>query len=150
MRYIGNLIAIAIVVILIIGLINFRNTDTYQNLKRSSSRPIQIVKQGIEVFKHNIGFTFSPQRERGITMVKKEVQLIGLVPDFFGDFGRKDWDNFWNVIYEPVKEKQGLYEVKRYRSKAEIRSYLVSNYYGVFSNLNDNQWKYFWEIVLSN
>ena len=149
MKYIGNLIAIAIVVFLIVSVINFKKTDTYQELKARSSQPIQVLKQGVEVFKHNLGFTFSPQRERDVTMVQKETQLIELAPDIFGGFGQKDWKDFWNVIYEPIKEKQGLYEVKRYRSKAEIRSYFVGNYYSGFSNLNQNQWKYFWEIVLS-
>lgn len=145
MRVFKNLIGIAILTLLVLGIINFKekikpklqNTNVWQNLS-----------QRIEIFKHNLSFTVSPQRRRPFNLPEREAKLIHVAPDALGKFRPDEWRRFWNAIYEPIKEKQGSFMVKRYRTQREIEDRLKHSHPKPFTYFTENHWSYFWSIVL--
>ena len=146
-RYIVNLVAIGLIVALIFGAINFKNTGKDKFLKKKLNKPLGFVKEAIAVTKHNLTFEFSQKRNKSITLVWQESNLINFSPNLFGNFNRADWDEFWAVIYDPIKEKKGFFKVKRYRTKEEIRDYLIRLYGDALSFNHYSDWQYFWKIV---
>ena len=69
------------------------------------------------------------------------------MPDFFGKFKYKDWQEFWNIIYEPIEEEQGQFKVKRHRTQEEIEGHLMYYYPEPFSRFRKRQWDHFWSVI---
>jgi len=147
MRILKNLIGIAILSLLVIGIVNFNSEIKPAIMNSQVGDFIRLVQKRIDVFKHNLSFTVSPQRRRPFDLLAKESRLIHMAPNTFGQYGPSDWGEFWNVVYQPLKEKEGSFMVKRYRTKGEIESWLVSKHSKPFSKFTEKHWKYFWDII---
>lgn len=147
MKYIKNLIGIAVVIVLALGIINFHKIDRLNSLKSTISSWFGFTKQRVDVFKHNLSFTLAPGRKRPLSFLNREAKLIHLAKDVFGQFDPSQWDDFWKLIYDPVEESQGSLKVKRYRSQEEIEYYLEDTYFNPFSYFKKEHWDYFWSIV---
>ncbi len=147
MRVFKNLIGIAILSLLIFGIVNFNSKIKPVIMDSRVGDLIDIAKQRIDVFKYNLSFTVSPQRRRPFDLLARESKLIHMAPGSFGQYTPPDWTEFWNLIYEPIKEKKGSFMVKRYRTKSEIENYLINKHPTPFSKFTRKHWKYFWNII---
>ena len=148
MKYIVNILAIIILFAVILGIISFKQADSFQPLRDTVNQPINFVKDSLKALRYNILFDFLQKKEKSISMVKEESELMSLSPNSFGEFSRQDWDKFWEVIYQPVKEKKGNFSFKRYRTKEEIKKRFLELYEPAFFGFGSDDWKYFWKIVL--
>ena len=147
MKYIKNLIGIVVVIVLVLVIINFHKIDRLASLKATIGSWFGVTKQKVDVFKHNLSFTVNPQRRRPLSSISREAKLSHLAKNVFGQFEPYQWDEFWNLVYDPIKEKQGESMVKRYRTQEEIESYLKHSYSNPFSYFKKEHWDYFWSIV---
>jgi hypothetical protein len=147
LKYFVNIIAIIIVILLIWGIVQIKEKDKPYPFKGRIERFFDQVKQFVKIKKHNINMETSPPRRRPLTFIKKEETLRLFAPDPFEEFGPDDWRFFWDIFYEPIKEKQGKFMVKRYRTEEEIKIYLTEEYPNPFSYFKPVHWSYFWEIV---
>lgn len=147
MKYFINIIAIIVVVLLVLGAIQFKSSDTYYYLKSRVEYFFQRAKNYVEVKKHNIGMETAPKRKAPLTFIVQEETLRRYIPHVFGKFDQQEWNEFWGLIYEPIKEKQGFFKVKRYRSKSEIESYLKNHYPDPFTRFRESNWYDFWNIA---
>lgn len=147
MKYILNILVIILLVFAVRGVIEFKKSSEYRSIKSKVNRSLDPIKEYVEVKKHNINIENNPGRKSPVTSIEKEERLKMLLPDVFGEFSRKDWKNFWSFIYKPVANKEEGISKKQFRSKEEIKSYLLSQYPS-FSRFQSDHWNYFWEIVL--
>ncbi|MBP7088577.1 MAG: hypothetical protein KBB01_04685 [Candidatus Omnitrophica bacterium] len=148
MKYLVNILAIAILFIIILGIVNFKKSDNFESLKDNANGPVNFVKDGLKALKYNIFFDFSQKKKKSISMAREEAELMSLAPHLFGEFSRQDWDKFWEVIYQPIKEKKGNFSFKRYRTKEEMRERFLKLYESAFFGFGSDDWKYFWKITL--
>lgn len=148
MRYVVSIIFLLLVVSFALEIRNFKDSSAYYSVKARLANFFQNVTQFVKVKKHNIFVELFPERKRPITFIKQETSLKMFLPDFFGEFSYADWQKFWVLFYEPMKEKQQGFIVKRYRSKEEVEEYLAYRYSEPFSHFQKQHWDYFWSIVL--
>ncbi len=147
MKYFKNLIGIAVVIALALGIINFHKIGKSGFLRSKADIWRESIEQKVGVFKHNLSFTFAPERKRPLSFISREAKLSHLAKNVFGQFDPSQWNDFWNLIYDPIEEKQGNSMVKRYRTQEEIEGYLKYNYSNPFSHFKKEHWDYFWSIV---
>ena len=145
MHLFKNFIGIAILTLLVLGIINFKEKI---KPKLQSIKVWQNINQQIEIFKHNLSFTISPKRKRPFSFVEREARLFHLAPSAFGQFSTGAWKEFWNLIYEPIEEKQDSFMVKRYRTHREIENHLKNTYLEPFTLFERKHWNSFWKIAL--
>lgn len=148
MKYFVNILAIIILFAVVLGIINFKKSDDFRSLKNTVDEPVDFVKGGLKALKYNILFDFLQKKEKSVSMVKEEAELMSLSPNLFGEFSRQDWDKFWEVTYKPIKEKKGNFSFKRYRTKEEMKERFLELYGQNFFSFGSDDWKYFWKIVL--
>ncbi len=146
MKYIVNIIAICILAIVIYGLVQFKETGSYIFLRSKVNKTLNFAKEKATNVKQNIAMDISGERKKPVLLVDKETYLINLSPKTFVNFGPRDWDKFWDVIYDPIREG-GVFGAKRYRTKEEIKSYLINNFSSDFSRLRRRDWEILWKIV---
>ncbi len=147
MKYIVNIIALIALVFIIYGAVRFKETGRYETIRSRASRVVGLVKQKTGIVKDNIALELGGERKKPTTsLVKKETRLIALSPETFQDFNYNDWQEFWSIIYDPIREEGGLFAPKRYRTKEEIKGYLLDRYSG-FSRFRTGHWRFFWDIV---
>ncbi|MFH1519903.1 MAG: hypothetical protein ABIE75_04975 [Candidatus Omnitrophota bacterium] len=147
MKYLKNLIGIATVILLALAIINFHKTEKLSFVRSKIGILREFIKGKVEFFKQDVSFSFNPQRKRPLSFINRESELIHLAKDVFGQFTPPQWEKFWNLIYDPIEEKQGSSKVKRYRTQEEIQAYLRYNYSNPFSYFKKEHWNYFWSIV---
>lgn len=91
-------------------------------------------------------------RRRPIIFIEREIELKLYIGEPFRDFTKKDWDEFWNIIYgvfpKDAPEKEGLPRKVRQLTEDEIASELMSRYPQPFAYFNESNWKIFFGIVL--
>jgi len=147
MKYFKNFIGIVVVIVLAVGIISFHKIERLTFLKATIGSWFGITKQKVDVFKHNLSFTFAPERKRPLSCISREGKLIHLAKDVFGQFDPSQWNDFWNLIYDYIEEEQGDSMVRRYRTQGEIEGHLRYNYPNPFSYFKKESWAYFWSIV---
>ena len=147
MKYFKNIIGIAIVIALVWGIVNFHKIKELDFLKSKADIWRESIKQKVGVFKHNLSFTFAPERKRPLSSLAEEAKLSHLAQNVFGQFDPSQWGDFWDLIYDPIEEEQGGSMVKRYRTQEEIESYLKYTYSKPFSYFKKEHWDYFWSII---
>lgn len=147
MKYFKNLIGIVVVIVLALGIVNFHKIKRLTSLRATVGSWFGATKQRVDVFKRNLSFTFAPERKPPLSFLSKEAKLSHLAKNVFGRFSPAQWDNFWNLIYDPIEEKQGNSMVKRYRTQEEVERYLEHNYSKPFFYFEKEHWDYFWSIV---
>jgi hypothetical protein len=149
MKYIVNIIAIALVIVLVFLAIYLKNSGNYP-LNEQIRNFSKYFSQFINVVKHNVGMEISPLRKQNLTYIEREASLREYLPTVFGQFSDRDWQNFWALIYEPIQKKQGKFKVKTYRTKDEIEDYLREHYPNSFGYFQANHWFNFWSIARVN
>jgi len=147
MKYLKNIIGIAVVVAVALFIINFHKIKETGFLTSQAGSWRASVDQKLEIYKHNFSFTFAPERKRPLSFLSREAKLIHLAKNVFGQFDPGEWNEFWNLIYDPVEEEQGDNLVKRYQTQEEIEYYLKYTYSNPFSYFQKEHWNYFWNIV---
>ncbi|MBD3246888.1 MAG: hypothetical protein GF333_07780 [Candidatus Omnitrophica bacterium] len=147
MKYVLNLVALAVIGLVIFGVMRFKKSDAYYTYRQKLDDITSEGSEYLEVKKHNIKMDYGPGRDRPITFVKRETLLREYLPMVFGHFSDEEWKNFWEIVYKPVPKKKGDYRVKQYRSHSEIESILRRAYPNPFTYLKPEHWKVFWKIV---
>jgi|TARA_B100000315_G_C14584071_1_gene591989 hypothetical protein len=150
MKYLVNVVALVLVVLIVIGIIKFKDSDSYYAWQKKTERATKGVSDFMAVRKNNMEMEMSPERQRPLTFIEKEEKLKMFVPTVFDSFTDKSWKDFWNFIYDPVQDDEGALAAKRYREKSEVESYLRYRYPKPFSNFREDHWHYFWEITLGD
>ncbi len=148
MKYFKNFIGIVVVIALALGIISFHKIERLTSLKATIGSWFGITKQKVDIFKHNLSFTFAPERKRPLSFISREARLIHLAKDVFGQFEPSQWDDFWNLVYDYIEEDQGDLMVRRYRTQGEIEGHLRYTYPNPFSYFRKETWDYFWGIAL--
>ncbi|MDD3296397.1 MAG: hypothetical protein PHU64_03455 [Candidatus Omnitrophica bacterium] len=146
MKYISNIIAIAIIAGLVYAAVQFKQSDAYHNLRLNADNFFKRADTFVKVRKNNISMEIAPVRKRHISMLEVQANLENWMPQVFGALGDEDWRQFWDFIYEPISEKQGGFTVKRYHTRQEAESYL-KNKYPDLSYLRENDWSEVWGIA---
>lgn len=149
MKYFINLIAIILIVAFTFWILNSSNSPNIVRARMKIGEYMDNVKEYLKIKKHNINIIYdrrSKRYSRPLVTVGRESLLKRYLPDVFKNFSRKDWDEFWSLIYEPVDEEQGKYIVKRYLTREEIKDILKSRFV-VFSYLSDAYWNIFFDII---
>jgi len=147
MKYFKNLIGIVLVIALALVIISFHKVERLASLRATIGSWFGVTKQRVDIFKHNLSFTFAPERKRPLSVIGREAKLIHLAQNVFGQFDPSQWNDFWSLIYDPIEEEQGDLIVKRYRTQEEIESYLKYTYSNPFSYFKKESWEYFWGLV---
>ncbi|MFA7676876.1 MAG: hypothetical protein WCY34_01765 [Candidatus Omnitrophota bacterium] len=146
MKYLSNLIAIVIIVGLVYAVVQFKQSDTYYNLRSKTDSFFRRADTFVKVRKNNISMEMAPSRKRHISMLEVQANLENWMPQVFGAFSDGDWQQLWDFIYQPISEKQGGFTIKRYHTRQEVESYL-KNEYPDLSLLRENDWAEVWGIA---
>ena len=146
MKYFGNIIAILVIVGLVYGIINFKDSPAYYNTQVIFMRLTSGMRGFINRRKHNIGMEMNPTRRPPLTFIEIESALGLWAPEIFGPLTDEDWKECWDLIYGQIDIKQGRFTVKGYRSRQEIQSYLRYKYRN-FSYLREPDWSELWGIA---
>ncbi|MBU2103318.1 MAG: hypothetical protein ABH865_08360 [Candidatus Omnitrophota bacterium] len=144
MKYLVNSLALLLVALIIFFAIQKKSIFSYKPTKKL----IDTTGALINATKHNLAMEVSPGRSPKITLIEKEAYLRMFAPDLFSNFNERDWQKFWAIIYQPVKDKSGGFVIKRYRTKEEIMAILVDQYPNPFSFLQKEHWDIFWQDVV--
>jgi hypothetical protein len=167
MRYIGSIIFLAFIALLVFGAIEFKESSSYYNYRAKAENFIQYIKEWFKVKKHNAELTYdlpsavgrgsvqsqnvSSVRKPPLSLMLVRTKLESFFPDnFVKELDQQDWNNIFRLIYEPVSEQQGNFEVKRYLSQDEIEQELIYQYRFPFARFQRQHWDYFWNVVLRN
>lgn len=142
-RFLG---ALFIVFVFIVGIITLKKSSVYEEVKYQALSLVNLVEHNAKVVKHNVEQEIDPSRKRPLSLLVTQSKLSNFLPDVFGKFRPKDWKKFWSIIYEPREFGEGLVKPQVYRSKQEIKDYLMYHY-PVFSNFREQHWGYFWNII---
>ena len=98
--------------------------------------------------------TSGPKRSRPISLLQKETELKLYVGEPFRSFSRRDWSDFWNLIYgvfhREAPEKAGLPRRVRRLTKEEIAEELTRRYPSPFSYFKEEHWGIFFGLILKN
>ncbi len=148
MKYLVNLIALVILGFIIYGVIQFKDSDSFYELRQSTRQFTSKASEFIASRKQRMNMEMNPERKRPLTFIEKQQELQVFVPDVFDAFSDKDWDDFWNYIYEPVEDTSGTFATKKQRPKEEIEAYMRYRYPKPFAAFREDHWFYFWDIVL--
>lgn len=147
MKYLINIIAIILIVVLSLFIINLPNTSFGKNIRYGLEKyVVEPVKKFFRISQHNIEVVSNPPRKRPLSTIQREALLEQYLPNVFGKFSRQDWDKFWDLIYEPVDVKQGEYVIKHYLTEDEIKNILIDNFL-IFSFFKDKEWRIFFDII---
>jgi hypothetical protein len=147
MKYIRNLIGIAVVLLLALGIVNFHKIKEKGFFKSKADVWRESICRKVALFKHNLSFSVNPERKAPLSFAGREGKLIHLAEKVFGQFDSSQWKEFWDLIFEPIEEERDGSKAKRYRTKEEIESYLKYNYSNPFSYFREQHWEYFWGVV---
>lgn len=148
MKYFVNIAASLIVLVIVLAAISRVQTPTASPFGNGWKKFTEWTDAFFKAKKHNISMEVAPTRKPRLTFVEKEAQLRMFAPDLFGNFSENDWQKFWMIIYEPVKDKEGGFTVKRYRTKEEIEEILTTRYPDPFSYLKREHWAVFWHDIV--
>jgi len=146
MKYAINVIVILLIAFGVWSLIKFKSSDSYDSFKEKVDKTLGKTGDFIKAKKESISVELKPERERPLTFIGREATLKQFKPVIFDQFEIHDWRKFWNVIYEPVRDKSEFGK-KYFRTKDEIASYFISEYEH-FSYFSEGDWSRFWQIVL--
>ena len=108
----------------------------------------------IQIYSDNFFYGTSPEvrRRRPVSTLKKETELQMYVGEPFRSFNRRQWREFWNLVYGAFpKEKPlrgGLPDRMRQLTEDEIATELMRRYPAPFSYFKGNHWQMFFELVL--
>jgi len=148
MKLLKSLIGIFVIFLLVLGAVQFKKSSHYQDLAQNVSNLWETIKYKLGIVKHNISEDIAPQRKRPFSLMRKEDKLKMFMPQVFTKFSRKDWEQFWDLIFGHKRVGEGLIKQKVQRSREEIEEYLKYQYYDYFYNFQKNHWNSFWNIVL--
>lgn len=146
MKYVINIIAIFVVVIIVIFAVNLRNNSDKLPFQYEIKKFFGEFSKMIKTRAENISMEVNPSRKKKTTFIDKEESLKQFIPDVFGEFSDSDWTHFWSFIYDPIYDKKSKYGKKRYRTKEEIESFLRDRF-PIFNQFNAGHWQYFWSVV---
>jgi len=114
----------------------------------------QFNLEKVKIYFDNFFFESSSrrQRRRPWSLDQKETELKLYIGEPFRSFSRKDWNDFWQLIYGafPKEEpgKQGLPKKMRQLTLDEISFELMDRYPQPFGFFRENHWKIFFGIIL--
>ena len=147
MKYVINIAAIIVFIFLVLWAIQFKESSAYHSFRGGLENLRQYAKNFIKARKHNISMEVSPKRKRPLTFIEHEEALRIYLPNIFEKFDSRQWRKFWDLIYEPIKEKQGSFTVKGYRTKEEIETHLKHEYPDPLGYFRQNHWFDFWSVA---
>ncbi len=92
------------------------------------------------------------QRRPPLSLLQRETELRLYIGEPFNSFSEKQWQEFWDVIYEAyprgAPEKEGLPRKMRQLTEDEIAFELIELYPRPFANFREGHWRIFFGIVL--
>jgi len=152
MSFINVIFSLLLLAAIVFGLVKFKESDSYYSIQDKVEDITEGAGNFVKSRAHNIYVDFSRDRQRPLTLVDKESKLQEFLPQVFGyapigEFDQEAWNDFWNLIYDPVTEKnENGFMAKRYLSKEEIEQELKASYQ-IFNHFQRMHWDFFWEII---
>jgi hypothetical protein len=110
--------------------------------------------QKIKIDFDNTFYEASPEQRRTMppTLAIKETELALYIGEPFKSFRRKDWNEFWNIVYgafpKDEPQRQGLPRKIRQLTTEEIAYDLTTLYPDFFGYFDQEQWKALFGIIL--
>jgi hypothetical protein len=94
------------------------------------------------------------KRRPPITLIERETELKLYIGAPFKDFTRRDWNEFWNLVYgaflKENPEDTNLPKKMRQLTEEEIAQKLTSFYPMPFSFFQERAWQSFFQILFKN
>ena len=136
-------------IVLAVSMIAILVTAVRHNLFRD----IDDMSKTLQISGHNIQYQLFPDRSKPLISADKEMGLRQIYPQFFNNFTKEDWLEFWDIIYgtHPLIEfkNERLPMAERNLYINEIQDTLVSRYPRGFSGLDQENWRMFWKQIFS-
>ncbi|MDD5195033.1 MAG: hypothetical protein PHQ96_05095, partial [Candidatus Omnitrophica bacterium] len=148
MKYFVNILAALVVLLIILSAISRTQNPKDAPFGKGWKKFTQWAGDFLKAKEHNLSMEVSPTRHRKISFIEQEERMRLFAPDLFANFNENDWQEFWELIYKPVDDKQGGFTVKRYRSQEEIQEILIQRYPNPFSYLSKEYWRIFWQDII--
>lgn len=99
----------------------------------------------------NFFYTLNPGRSRPISTLEKEQGLKLYAGRPFIDFGKPDWDKFWDILYGVYAvdylENERLPPRAAQLTYAQMEARLKEWHPQPFAYFQDEHWRQFWQIV---
>lgn len=147
-RTIRVFLSLGILVVFILGVIQFKNSPDYDFFYQRIYNFFFQIRKNLEVIFENIKTISFPPRRPPYSFLEIQAKLEDFLPDIFADFSEEEWKEFWDLIYGTVEEDVGVWlKKKRYRSIKEIEDYLKLHYSYPFMYFRKTHWDLFWKIV---
>lgn len=162
MKHAGSVIFLIIAVFLVVGVVNYRESDSYQAYKTAVSGRLDYLRGWWQAKRQRVSMSFPyfieamQEEATGDISVERphmcrmllEVKLREFLPrEFRQRATQEDWDHIYNIIFRPVRDKEGEFVVKRFLADQEIKEKLINEYYHPFARFSDQDWVRFWHIV---
>jgi hypothetical protein len=91
------------------------------------------------------------QRRRPVSTLKQETELKLYIGPPFRDFVRRDWHEFWRIIYgaypKDKPEREGLPVRVRQLNEEELKEELIQRYETPFKFFYPEHWKMFFDLI---
>lgn len=121
------------------------------SIRENLFRDAEDMSKALQIGKHNIDYQLFPNRSKPLILMTKELGLRQFYPDFFENFDRDDWQEFWDVIYgvHPLIEfeNEKLPSANRSYSIREVQVVLAERYPEGFASFNEEAWNTFWKQI---
>lgn len=145
----GGLVGLAILVLIIVGALAYKKTDSYDLMSQQKEHDIYDFNTSIRVMQYNMRSFFRPPRTLdGTKRLKAEQDLKQFIPPF-KDFRQSDWKKFWKFIYKP-KRQRNPFAMRRWRTKSEMESFFKGKFENPFANFSPKHWEHFWSVIEDN
>lgn len=132
---------------LISFIVSLKYSPSFYNTKGKFYLTLANLKFRFQAFIYNLKLDLNPPRKRKTSFIVEEAKLSTIFNEPFKSFSKKDWNKFWDLIYEPAYKIERGVKIKYYRSKKEIEQYLKWHYPERFRSLTQEGWDYFWQLV---
>jgi len=145
MKYLVNVLTIAVIALLVWGAVRFKETSSYSLMRYRIDSFFGRVSNFVESKKKSIGVSYSPPRKpNAVTMIEREAKLREFAPWVFEEWSPEEWNQFWALIYETIDDREDGVRVKRQRTRREVEGYLEGRYSDPFASFTDGDWNEFW------
>lgn len=140
-------------ILLVVGLLALLVIVGYRNqISEFLSFNLKKVKIHTDNFFYESGS--GAKRHKPITLLEKETQLRLYVGEPFRSFNRKDWGEFWSIVYGAYPmdrpEKEGLPRRIRQMGQEELAYELALRYPQPFAYFTSEHWKVFFSIIFKS
>lgn len=141
-------LSIVILAAFLAGVFSFSRTPGAENFREGLKLQWDKFLYFINLSRKNMEVEMNPQRKRPRNLYARQDRLMMTFGEPFRNFSKKEWEEFWDVVFGVVVETGPQGEnIKRQRTHDEVESYLRYNYSRWTANYTADHWREFWNII---